>query len=178
MVDQPPIETDIDVEEAPRLSEEHERARALAAVLREQSERADLAVEVEARRARRTRIRRIGLAVVWAGIAWVWISGPPPLSPPAPPAPTVEQETRALRVHVFLQAQRIEAYRQGRGRLPYVLQEAGPVFPGITYRRRDNRSYELEARADRVRVFYASERGAVDFVGDAAAALGPGGGTP
>jgi hypothetical protein len=153
------------------MSQEHERARALAAVLRDQEERALAAREAEARRLRRDRIRRGALLATWIAVAYVWIGSPSWLDEPPPPQPSIVEEVRALRVDLFLQSQKIEAYRAEHGRLPWVLPEAGPPFPGVVYRRKDSRSYELEGTTDRVRLRYESESPPRDFVGSASAML-------
>jgi hypothetical protein len=170
MIDQPPDDTD----SAQRVSEEHERARALADVLREQEERAQAALEAEARRHRRARIRRGALLAAWAVVAYVWLGNPSWTRVQVPPTPPLVQDVSSLRLSIFLQVQQIEAFQSSRGRLPWVLQEAGPPFPGMEYHRSDNRTYELEARSDRVRLSYASERPALDFVGKAADVLAGG----
>lgn len=51
-----------------------------------------------------------------------------------PPAQPIVEEAQALCPNVFLQTRQIEAYRITRGRLPYVLEEAGPPFQGMGYR--------------------------------------------
>ncbi len=153
------------------MSEEQDRARALAAVLRDQSERAEAAQQAEARRLRHTRVRRGVLVAAWVGMAYVWIGSPSWLNVSPPRQPTLTEETRALRVDMFLQSQKIEAYKKERGRLPYVLPEAGPPFPGIRYHRKDNRFYELLGHSDRVRLEYDSENSPLAFVGSAANVL-------
>ena len=153
------------------VSEEHDRARALAAVMRDQSDRADAAFDAEMRRQRRARIRRSALIVVWVGMAYVWVGTPSWLTVAPPPTPTIREEAQSLRLNVFLQTQQIEAYRIARGRLPYVLEEAGPPFQGMEYRRRDSRSYDLTGASTRVHLRYGSEIPAMDFVGDAAGLL-------
>jgi len=168
MVDHP---TD-DADPRRQVSEELDRARALAAVMRDQSERADAALEGELRRQRRTRTRRSALIVVWVGMAYVWLGTPSWLTVPPPPDQTIGEEARALRLNVFLQSQQIEAYRITRGRLPYVLEEAGPPFQGMEYRRRDSRSYDLNGASSRVHLRYGSETPALDFVGQSAELLG------
>lgn len=167
MVGQPPRDADPET----RISEEHERARALAEVLRDQEERMESLRLAEERRGRRARWRRGVVAVCWVTVAYVWLGSPSWLRVEAPPQPTILEEARSLRLNVFLQSQRIEAYRQDRGRLPYVLEEAGPPFPGMEYRRKDNRFYELRGASDRVRLRYESEQPAFDFVGPAADVL-------
>jgi hypothetical protein len=169
MVDNP---TD-DADPRRQVSEEQDRARALAAVMRDQSERADTALEGELRRQRRARTRRSALIVVWVGVAYVWFGTPPWLTVNPPPAQTIGEEAQALRLNVFLQSQQIEAYRVTRGRLPYVLEEAGPPFQGMEYRRRDSRSYDLNGASNRVHLRYGSETPALDFVGESVDLLEP-----
>ncbi|HKJ01296.1 MAG TPA: hypothetical protein VJ997_02540 [Longimicrobiales bacterium] len=153
------------------MSEEHERARALAEVLRDQAARIDAARDAEERRYRRTRTRRLALVGMWLGAAYIWIFSPSWTNIEPPERPPIQQEAQALRVNLFLETQAIEAYRAERGRLPYVLQEAGPPFPDIEYVRRDSHSYELRGASDRVRLRYFSEEPPLDFVGNAAELL-------
>ncbi|GMV05741.1 MAG: hypothetical protein AMXMBFR53_20180 [Gemmatimonadota bacterium] len=150
------------------VSEEHERVRALADVLKDQEQRAEAARVNEERVLRRARVRRGALVGTWAAVAYVWLATPSWLTVEPPPLPTVTDEARSLRLNVFLQSQAIEAYRLERGRLPWVLQEAGPPFRGMEYRRHDGRTYELEARTDRVLLRYNSQQPPLEFVGEAA----------
>jgi len=153
------------------MSGEHERDRVLAAVIREQQERTEAAREAEIRRHRRDRVRRGVLLITWAVVAYIWLASPSWLQVPAPARPTILDEARSLRLNVFLEAQKIEAYRQERGRLPWVLSDAGPPFAGIEYHRKDNRSYQLDGASDRVRLRYESGSSPLEFVGPAADAL-------
>lgn len=150
------------------VSEEQERARALAEVLRDQAERETTALRNEERRRKRARVRRAALVGTWMAVAYVWLATPSWLRIEPPPVPTVAEEAQSLRLNVFLQSQAIEAYRQQRGRLPYVLQEAGPPFRGMEYRRHDSRTYELQGRTDRVILRYHSDQPSLDFVGTSA----------
>ncbi|MGD8320165.1 MAG: hypothetical protein PVJ02_06915 [Gemmatimonadota bacterium] len=168
MTDQP---TDQSLQRTHRVSEEHERARALAEVLRDQEERALASRDAEGRRARRARLRRGAMLAAWVGMAYVWLVSPSWINVPPPERPSLAREAQSLRVNLFLESQAIEAYRRERGRLPYVLQEAGPPFRGMQYRRRDSRSYELEATSDRLRMRYDSRQPPLDFVGSAASVL-------
>ena len=151
-----------------QVSEEHDRARALAAVMRDQSERADAALDDELRRQRRARTRRSALIVVWVGMAYLWFGTPSWLTVAPSPDQTIGEEAQALRLNVFLQTQQIEAYRIARGRLPYVLEEASPPFQGMEYRRRDSRSFDLKGASSRVHLRYESETPALDFVEESA----------
>ena len=170
MVDRPPDPVD----SRARLRAEEERARALAAVLRDQEDRAAATLEAEARRARRARVRTGVLAALWIGMAWLWLADPTWWRVDPPPAPPPAAEARALRAGMYLQAQRIEAYRRARGRLPDVLEDVGPPLPGMTYERRDSRSYDLRGTSPRIRVTYRSERPARALLDDGVLA-GPSG---
>ncbi|MFQ5537170.1 MAG: hypothetical protein ACE5GJ_06925 [Gemmatimonadota bacterium] len=151
-----------------RVSAEEERARALAEVMRYQEERIREAAAAERTREKKRRIRRGVLAALWAGSAYLWIFAPSWTNVTPPPEPTVAEEAQALRLNLFLQSQQIEAFRLARGRLPWVLQEAGPPFPGVRYHRKDNRSYELTGGTERVELAFESEVSPLDFVGPAA----------
>jgi hypothetical protein len=168
MVDPPPDRLDPDR----RVSDEAERARAITAVIRDQAMRADAVREGTARRHRRTRLRRGALLVAWVAMAYVWLASPSWTRIKPPPEQSVASEAQSLRLNVFLQSQAIESYRLRRGKLPDVLQQAGPPFPGMDYRLKDSRSYELEGRSHRVRLRYESERSPLAFVGSAADLLG------
>jgi hypothetical protein len=165
MTDQPPPEP---VDPVRYVSEEQARARALAEVLRDQAARAEAALDAEERRDQRARVRRGVLAGIWVVVAWVWLATPSWLRVEPPPKPTVATEAQSLRLNVFLQSQAIEAYRLQRGRLPFALQEAGPPFRGMEYRRFDSRSYEVQGRSNRVILRYHSDQPAMEFVGSAA----------
>lgn len=167
MAEHRPSQRDADL----RVSAEHERARALAAVLQDQAERAAGARLAEARRERGARRRRLMLLAVWVGVAWIWLLPPAWTRVRPPDPPPVAQDAQALRLNLFLQSQAIEAFRRERGRLPWVLQDAGPPFPGIEYVRRDSRSYELEGASQRVRLRYGSDETPSTFIGPAAALL-------
>ena len=170
MVDLPPDGLD----PTRRVSEEAERARALTAVLRDQAVRADAQRDAAARRHRRKRFRRGALVVAWAAMGYIWLVSPSWTRVGPPPQQGIADEARSLRLNVFLQSQAVESYRLRRGKLPDVLQEAGPPFPGMDYRRKDSRSYEIQGRSDRIRLRYESEEEPLDFVGSAADLLGTG----
>ncbi len=164
-----------------RVSEEGERARALAAVLRDQAERVEQAREADERRRRRKRVRRVAAVVLWIAAAWIWLLPPSWTRVQAPEPPPLAEEAAALRLRVYLQIQAIEAYRHEHGHLPDVLPAAGPPFPGVAYERRDSHAYTLSGRSPRVLIRYRSEeppstfgRGAVGVI----AAPGPEGSSP
>ena len=132
------------------VSQAGERDAALAAVLREQTEKA----EVKAH-ARKVRIRRQGvglrhltLSIVTAislGI-WVW---PPSGLRFAPPGPPPVEEAATLRLVMYFQAQKLEQYRLDTGRVPLALDDAGPAFRGMEYIRLTNSDYRILGRTSR-----------------------------
>lgn len=164
---------DDDVDPTLRVSEEHERARALAAVLRDQEEKVHLAREAEERRRRRAGVRKGVTVALWLAAAWVWLL-PPAWTQVQPPEPApLEDEAQALRLQVYLQIEAIEAFRNARGHLPDVLPQAGPPFRGVEYARRDSRDYDLSGRTRRVLVRYRSEEPAAAFGRGAAGVIVP-----
>lgn len=150
------------------VSDENGRAQAVSAFLRDQDERRKKALKRAARRRRIRRARRIAVGATWIGVAYIWVGTPGWLTVEPPPVPTVADESNALRFNLYLQSQRVEAYRAERGRLPYVLDEAGPRFRGMEYRRRDNSQYQITGRTDRVELQYYSRQSPLAFVGEAA----------
>ena len=150
------------------VSDESQRAQAVASFLRDQDER-QASVHTRAAHAQRIRkVRRIIVGAAWVGIAYIWVGTPGWLTVEPPPVPTVTDESNALRFNLYLQSQRVEAYRTERGRLPYVLDEAGPRLRGMEYRRRDSREYQITGRTDRVELEYYSLQSPLVFVGEAA----------
>ncbi len=150
------------------VSDESERAQAVSAFLRDQDERQKKALERAASRRRISRARRIAVSAMWIGIAYIWVGTPGWLTVEPPPVPTVADESNALRFNVYLQSQRVEVYRAESGRLPYVLDEAGPRLRGMEYRRRDNSQYQITGRTDQVELQYHSRQPPLAFVGEAA----------
>lgn len=148
----PPEAPDVEISQA------SERDAALVAVLREQSEKA----EVEAQ-ARKVRVRRQGLGLrhLTLGIAsaiamWIWIWPPGVLrfAPPGPPP--LEAEEATLRLVMYFQVQKIEQYLLDTGRVPLALEEAGPTFRGMEYIRLTNSDYRILGRTGRVTLSYSS----------------------
>ena len=155
------------------VSQVGERDSVLAAVLRDQTEKA----EVEAK-ARKVRVRRQGLGLrhlalgfATATAVWIWFWPPIVLriSPPGPPA--VEEEESTLRLVMYFQAQRIEQYLLDTGGVPLALDEAGPVFKGMEYLRLTNSDYRIYGRTGRVTLTYSSVEPLDVFVGTGASVL-------
>ena len=157
------------------VSQVNERDSVLAAVLRDQTEKAE--VEAQARRVRVRRqglgLRHVALSFVTATAMWIWFWPPNVLriTPPGPPA--VEEEESTLRLVMYFQAQKIEQYLLETGGVPLALDEAGPVFPGIEYFRLTNSNYRIFGRTGRVTLSYSSVEPLDVFVGTGASVLAP-----
>ena len=100
--------------------------------------------------------------------AWLWIFPPAFLSLEPPPPQPIEQEEAALRFTMYLQAQRIKAFRLEEGRLPETLEEAGPPLPGMRYARLHADLYQLTGLTDRLTLTYRSDLPLQEFVGSGA----------
>ena len=167
--DLPPEPSEVEVSQA------SERDSALAAVLRHQTEKAEL--EARARKVRVRRqglgLRHIALSLAMATSTWIWIWSPGVLriTPPGPPA--VEEEESTLRLVMYFQAQKIEQYLVDTGSVPLALDDAGPVFRGMEYIRLTNRDYRILGRTGRVTLSYSSVEPLDVFVGTGASVLDP-----
>jgi hypothetical protein len=104
------------------------------------------------------------VALLWQGDSW--------LGPKPPPAETPRQVENALRLGMYLQAERIKAYRIHTGQLPDKLDDAGPPVPGIRYHKLDDGTYEINGRNGPVTLTYRSDQPAVRLIGDAINQIG------
>ncbi|MFW6205947.1 MAG: hypothetical protein ACOC5I_01785 [Gemmatimonadota bacterium] len=154
-----------------------DRYEALLEVLEHEESQARRSREWEAaerrKRSRRTR-SYWPLVVLLAIAAWLWIFPPGFLRIEPPPAQPVEQEEQALRLTIYLQAQRIQGFVEENGRLPDPLDEAGPPLPGMEYTVLQPGLYQLTGSTDRLALTYRSDLPLQDFVGDAAVLLDTG----
>ena len=164
-----PEPLDVDVSEA------GERDAALAAVLREQTEKA----EVEAH-ARKVRVRRQGfglrhlmLSMAAAISLWIWLWPPGILRVVPPGPPPMEEEEATLRLVMYFQAQKIEQYLLDTGRVPLALDDAGPAFRGMEYIRLTDSDYRILGRTGRVTLSYSSVEPLDTFLGAGASVLRP-----
>ena len=152
------------------LSQASERDAVLAAVMREQSEKAEY--EEEARdvlaRTQGYGVRHLALALATAISVWIWIWPPGVLRIQTPGPPPAEQEEATLRLVMYFQAQKIEQYLIDTGRVPQDLDDAGPVFQGMEYIRLTDREYRILGRTSRVILSYSSVEPIDDFVGEGA----------
>ena len=152
------------------ISQASERDAVLAAVMREQSQKAEQ--EAVSRKAFVRRqgygIRHVALVLATAISVWIWIWPPSALRLRTPGPPPTEQEEATLRLVMYFQAQKIEQYRLDTGRVPLELDDAGPVFGGMEYIRLTDRDYRILGRTSRVILSYSSVEPIDAFVGDGA----------
>lgn len=148
------------------VSTSDERARALAAVLRDQNERtARGPVPAAAPGNQRTRLLTF---VVSFGLAvWVWFGSPSWAQPYVPPAPTPVEVEAGIRMAMYLQMQRIEVFREENGRLPLSLDEAGERLRGVEYEQITAEVYRLRGWAEGFHVTYVSAQSPHEFLGNA-----------
>jgi hypothetical protein len=166
-------EEDVEV----KVSEASERDSALAAVLRHQTEKAE--VEALARKIRVRRqgigIRHLALVIATAVSLWIWRWPPDVLRIASPGPPPVEEEDATLRLVMYFQAQRIEQYRVDTGSVPLTLGDAGPAFRGMEYVRLTNRDYRILGRIGGLVLSYSSVQPLDAFVAAGASVLNLGG---
>ncbi len=159
------------LEEDLSLSSEGERASAIASVLKDQAEKAEVRSFVRSPGPKPLLPQLAGLGIASLVAAYVWFATPGWLEPAPIPPPPVEVELATLRLEMFIQAQAIESYRLNNGRTPAFLEEAGPPRPGVRYRRVDADTYILQGQGDRVRLVYTSRDSLGAFLGEEGEAL-------
>jgi hypothetical protein len=152
-----------------------ERDAALAAVLREQTKKAE--VEAHARKVRVRRqgvgLRHVALVLATAISVWIWLWPPGYLRMTPPGPPPVAEEEASLRLVMYFQAQKIEQYLLDTGRVPFALDDAGPAFRGMEYIRLTNSDYRILGRTGRINLSYSSVEPLDTFVGAGATVLNP-----
>ena len=150
-----------------------ETADAVAAVLKHASDR-DKAANVKPRPKKQPKwmlplgiqLSVLALYLLIAPPAWVTMN---PIDPP-----DVASMEESLRVAMYFQAQRIEAYRQQHGELPEDLADAGSAISGVQYVRR-GAQYQLVGTVGEQALVYDSTQSDADFRDAAARRLGGGG---
>lgn len=141
-------------------------AEALAAVMKHAAER-EKAIKKKPARKKQPRWM-LPLGIQLSVLALYLLVAPPrwaTISPIEPPDPARQVED--LRLAMYMQIQRVEAYRIRHGRLPEALTDAGSAIPGVEYRRQGANRYQLVATAGEEAVVYDSTEPADEFVGSA-----------
>lgn len=156
---------------AHHISGSGDRYEALLEVLeheKTQAARSQALEEAERQRQKESRGPYWPVAVLLVITAWLWLFPPAFLRMDPPPPQPLAQEEAALRFTMYVQAQRIKAFREANGRLPETLDEAGPPLPGMRYTVLHEDLYQLTGQTDRVTLTYRSDLPLRDFVGSGA----------
>lgn len=138
---------------------EHEKAQAARDRALEEAER---------QRSKKRRVPYWPVVVLLVVTAWVWLFPPAFLRFDPPPPQPVAQEEAALRFTMYVQAQRIKAFRMENDRLPGTLEEAGPPLANMRYTLLHTDLYQLTGITDRVTLTYRSDLPLSEFVGSGA----------
>ena len=141
-----------------------EAADAVAAVLAHAAER-DVAQHVKQGPKKQSKWMlpvgiNLGVFAVYLLIAppaWVIVN-------PLEAAP-VEEQVDDMRLAMFMQAMRVDAYAQQNGRLPDALEDAGSPVPGVDYTVLGAGRYQLTALIGDEVVLYDSSESAQEWVG-------------
>lgn len=105
----------------------------------------------------------LALYLLIAPPAWVTVN---PIT-----APDSVSQNESLRLAMYLQAKRIEAYQLVNGELPPNLEAAGSPMPGVEYLPQGNGRYQLTAAEGDQALVYDSLESADDFIAAAAGRL-------
>ncbi len=100
----------------------------------------------------------VGVAILVFRPAWLF--------PPPPPPETSAVAEASLRMVMFREAQRIEAYRRVHHDLPRTTLEAGGGNSGVTYHPLDANRYTLTGRSGPIQLTYSSTDSLGSFLGD------------
>lgn len=120
----------------------------------------------------RSPIWYLALALAVVLNLWIWIDRPAWLVGATPTQVAELQREQALRFQMYLQGQRIEAFRVDNGDLPGSLEEAGPPVPGIRYQRSGLRSWEILGESEGLRLILRGSQEMDEFLGPYETLLG------
>ena len=121
---------------------------------------------------RRRKLRRMTILSAGLAIAVYLALNPPTWLQPQPvPPPTPEVRAASDRFAIYLQAQRIESFRNSTGRLPSTLAEAGEPMPGIRYDLQSDGTFALTSERDQA-IRYSSRDSLGTFLGGSMTLLG------
>jgi hypothetical protein len=115
---------------------------------------------------RRSRIWYIVLVVVALANAYVWTDRPEWLVGNVSQLDTAAEREGVLRFRMYVQGQRIEAYRRETGVLPDGLDLTGAPFEGMRYQRTGPASWELMGELEDVRLLLRSSQSMSDFLAE------------
>lgn len=150
-----------------------ETADAVAAVLKHAAERDKAAGEKPRPKKQPKWMLPVGIQL--SVLALYLLIAPPrwvTMNPIEPPDAVSQEES--LRVAMYFQAQRIEAYLQQHGELPQRLADAGSPIEGVEYVRQGRSAYQLVGLVGEAALVYDSTQSDADFKDAAARRLAGG----
>ncbi len=160
------LEEYLDLDDLPgQVSSGNERAAALEAVLQHATLKADM-VRHQSLPPERIAFGYLALFLSVSLAFWIWFFPPGWAQRNPVPIPSVAEEETSLRLVMFLQAQRIEAFRSENGHLPQSLEEAGPPLPGVEYTPLAGQTYYLRGEGGQAYLGYFSSQPIDTFLGD------------
>ncbi len=141
-----------------------EAADAVSAVLDHAAQRDEAQQERRADKAQAKWVLPLGINL---GVFAVYLLIAPPawvVMNPIEAAP-IEEQVDNMRLAMYMQAMRVDAYREQNGELPVALEDAGSTVPGVEYFIIEANRYELIATIGTEVVRYDSSESANEWVG-------------
>ena len=141
-----------------------EAADAVAAVLAHAAERDDVQhLKAEPRKQKKWMLP-LGINL---GVFAVWILAAPPAWVVVNPleAPPIVEQVDDMKLAMFMQAMRVDAYALQNGSLPNALEDAGSPVSGVEYAVLDDGRYHLRVSIGGEVLLYDSSESAQEWVG-------------